>query len=97
MYNLGVLSFQSFHVKFEAILKIQKPRICPLLILNSHFKMEVEFENGFKRNVVGFEKLNNFCFWRFSSSYLILKVILKIQRKRWRKETIAVLQQCNIS
>jgi hypothetical protein len=27
--------------------------------------MEVEFENGFKRNVVGFEKLNNFFFGYF--------------------------------
>jgi hypothetical protein len=67
MYNFDVLSFQSFHVKFEAILKIQKSRICPLLILTSHFKMEAEFENGFKSKVVGFEKLKNFCFWRFSS------------------------------
>jgi hypothetical protein len=40
--------------------------------------MEAEFENGFKSKVVGFEKLNNFCFWRFSSYYMILKVILKI-------------------
>jgi hypothetical protein len=44
MYNFGVLSFQSFHVKFEVILKIQKSRNCPLLILNSNFKNYVEFE-----------------------------------------------------
>jgi hypothetical protein len=46
MYNFGVLSFQSFHVKFEVILKIQKSRNYPLLISNSYFKIQVDFEGG---------------------------------------------------
>jgi hypothetical protein len=39
LYNFGVLSFQSFHIKYKVILIFPKFRICPLLILNSHFKI----------------------------------------------------------
>jgi hypothetical protein len=30
MYSFGVLSFQSFHVKFEVILSLPKSKKCPL-------------------------------------------------------------------
>ena len=42
---------------------------------NSNFKMEAEFENIPRSKVVGFEKLNNFHFWRFSTSLENLRVI----------------------
>jgi hypothetical protein len=70
MYNFGVLSFQSFHVKFEVILEIQKSRNCPHLILNSNFKNYAEFEKGQNIKIVDLEKLSNFHIWRFSSCYV---------------------------
>jgi len=42
---------------------------------NSNFKMEAEFENVPRSKVVEFEKLNNFHFWRFSTSLENLGVI----------------------
>jgi hypothetical protein len=39
MYNFGVLSFQSFNEKFKVILNLPTSRKCPLLILNSNFKI----------------------------------------------------------
>jgi hypothetical protein len=75
MYNFGVLSFQSFHVKFKVILFFPKSRNCPLLILNSNFKNYVEFEKGKNMKSVELEKLSNFYFWRFSTSLENLKVI----------------------
>jgi hypothetical protein len=68
MYNFGVFSFQSFHLKIEVILKIPISRNCPLLISNSNFKMYAEFEKGQNMKSVDLEKLSNFYFWRFSTS-----------------------------
>ena len=51
---------------------------------NSNFKMEVEFENVPRSKVVEFEKLNNFHFWRFSSSLENFWVI-------WEMNAVAVL------
>jgi hypothetical protein len=57
-------------------LNLPKSRKCPLLISNSNFKIEAEFEKVFIEKVVGFEKLSNFCFYRFSTFIENLKVIL---------------------
>jgi hypothetical protein len=81
MYNFGVLSFQSLHVKFKVILIFPKSRICPLLILYSHFKIQKEFENSSKNKVVDLFFLRNFAFYRFLSCLMKSKVILKIQKK----------------
>ena len=51
---------------------------------NSNFKMEAEFENVSRSKVVEFEKLNNFHFWRFSTSLENLGVI-------WKIDSVAVL------
>ena len=45
---------------------------------NSNFKMEAEFENVPRSKVVEFEKLNNFHFWRFSTSLENLRVLGKM-------------------
>jgi hypothetical protein len=70
VYNFGVLSFQSFHIKFKVILIFLKSRICPLLILNSHFKIQKEFKSSSKNKVVDLFFLSNFSFYRFSSCYV---------------------------
>jgi hypothetical protein len=44
LYNFGIWSFQSFNIKFKVILKLPNSRKCPLLILNSKFKIQAEFE-----------------------------------------------------
>ena len=45
---------------------------------NSNLKMETEFENVHSSKVVELEILNNFYFWRFSTSVEILRVICKM-------------------
>jgi hypothetical protein len=39
MNNFGVLSFPSFNENFKVILNLPKSKKCPLLILNSNFKI----------------------------------------------------------
>jgi hypothetical protein len=39
MYNFSVLSFQSCNKNFKVILNLPKSKKCPLLILNSNFKI----------------------------------------------------------
>ena len=51
---------------------------------NSNFKMEAEFENISRSKVVEFENLNNFHFWRFSTSLETLWVI-------WKMDAVAIL------
>jgi hypothetical protein len=77
MNNFGVLSFQSFHVKFEVILIFPKSRKCPLLISNSNFKNYAEFGKGQNMKSVELEKSSNFCFYNFLASLELLKVIWK--------------------
>jgi hypothetical protein len=90
MYNFGVLSFQSYHVKFEVILKIQKSKNCPLLILNSNFKNYAEFEKGQNMKNVVLEKSSNFLFWSFSCCLEILG------EKEERRGENKVVQHCYI-
>jgi hypothetical protein len=44
MYNFGILSFESFNIKFRVILNLQISRKCPLLISNLNFKIQGEFQ-----------------------------------------------------
>jgi hypothetical protein len=60
------LSFQSFHAKFEVILKIKKSRNCPLFVSNSNFKIQAKFEKDQSTKVVDLE------IWSFSTSSEIL-------------------------
>jgi hypothetical protein len=39
MYNFSVLIFQSCNKNFKVILNLPKSKKCPLLILNSNFKI----------------------------------------------------------
>jgi hypothetical protein len=75
MYNFGILSFQSFNIKFKVILKLPNSRNCPLLISNSNFKIQAEFEKVFNMKLVDLEIMKISYLGIFSSCYMFLEII----------------------
>jgi hypothetical protein len=73
MYNFGVKSFCSFNTKSKVISKF--PKKCPLLNLNSNFKIQFEFEKVFNTKLVELEILKISYLGNFSSCYMNLRVI----------------------
>jgi hypothetical protein len=64
-------------------LKLPNSRKCPLLISNSNFKIQAEFEKLFNMKVVELEILKILYLGNFSSSCAKSKVISKFQIRVW--------------
>jgi hypothetical protein len=79
MYNFGILSFLSFNTKSKVISKLLILEKCPLLILNSNFKIHFEFKKVFNTKLVELEILKISYLGNFSSHYMILRVISNLQ------------------